>query len=136
MAERSRVAVVGSGAAIKALDIIKRKRKQERLTTCRLPLWFRILRNLHKAPGLERSDCRGPKPSKHKGDDSPENLALACLWCNLHKGTIENSGRGNSRFWAVRRSLNLWAELWDRNGVFVCRAHGYTRDRRQTLGSA
>jgi hypothetical protein len=24
---------------------------------------------------------------QHRGDDSPENLALACLRCNLHKGT-------------------------------------------------
>lgn len=24
---------------------------------------------------------------QHRGDDSSENLALACLRCNLHKGT-------------------------------------------------
>jgi hypothetical protein len=26
-------------------------------------------------------------PKKHGGDDDPENLALACIDCNLHKGS-------------------------------------------------
>ena len=26
-------------------------------------------------------------PSKHGGSDSPDNLALACIDCNLHKGS-------------------------------------------------
>jgi hypothetical protein len=60
-----------------ALRNYVRARANDRCEYCRLPQQF------HFVPlQIEHITAR-----QHRGDDSAENLALACLRCNLHKGT-------------------------------------------------
>lgn len=54
-----------------------RRRAGERCEYCRLP----------QAALEERFSIDHIIPRKHQGDDDADNLALACLRCNLHKGT-------------------------------------------------
>lgn len=45
-------------------------------------------------------------PRSHGGDDSPENLALACARCNHQKGKrLDNRRRGDPRLMAVVAAL-------------------------------
>src|SRR5437868_6679561 len=59
-----------------ALRQFVRDRADNRCEYCRLPQAY------HELPfQIEHSVAR-----KHRGDDSEENLALACYNCNAHKG--------------------------------------------------
>ncbi len=60
-------------------------------------------------------------PKKHDGDDDPDNLALACIDCNLHKGTnltgIDPETQEITRLFHPRR--DRWAECFEWAGVVI-----------------
>ncbi len=60
-------------------------------------------------------------PKKHDGDDGLENLALACIDCNLHKGTnltgIDPKTQEITRLFHPRR--DRWAEHFEWAGVVI-----------------
>jgi len=60
-----------------ALRKLVRERAENRCEYCHLPQDFHVV-----TMQVEHITAR-----QHRGDDSSENLALACLRCNLHKGT-------------------------------------------------
>jgi len=60
-------------------------------------------------------------PKKHGGSDDPDNLALACIDCNLHKGSNiagydPDTGLLTELFHPRRHQ---WAEHFRWNGVFI-----------------
>lgn len=51
------------------------------------------------------------RPKKHGGGDSPDNLALACIDCNLHKGT--NIAGIDPQTNQLARLFNPRNDVWD-----------------------
>jgi len=60
-------------------------------------------------------------PRKHGGGDEPENLCLACIDCNLHKGPnltgVDPEGGNITPLFDPRRQN--WDEHFQWDGVFV-----------------
>ena len=56
--------------------LLVRERAAERCEYCQLPEWASPI-SFH---------VEHIRAKQHGGDDQPENLALACDRCNLHKG--------------------------------------------------
>jgi hypothetical protein len=60
-------------------------------------------------------------PRKHGGSDSPENLAIACIDCNLHKGSnvagYDPETRMLTELFHPRRQL--WHEHFERQGAMI-----------------
>lgn len=60
-------------------------------------------------------------PRKHRGTDDPANLALACIACNLHKGSNvagydPETGALTELFHPRRHN---WADHFERRGLFI-----------------
>jgi hypothetical protein len=60
-------------------------------------------------------------PKKHGGTDDPDNLALACVDCNLHKGSNvagydPRSGELTELF---HPRHHVWSDHFERVGVFI-----------------
>jgi hypothetical protein len=60
-------------------------------------------------------------PRQHEGGDEPENLALACYFCNLHKGpnltAIDPETKTSTPLFNPR--LQIWEEHFELNGPLV-----------------
>ncbi len=60
-------------------------------------------------------------PRKHGGTDSPDNLALACIDCNLHKGP-NLTGRDpqtNATTELFNPRQHRWSDQFEWNGALV-----------------
>lgn len=60
-------------------------------------------------------------PKKHGGEDSPENLALACIDCNLHKGTnIAGLDPVNGQLTELfNPRTQIWTEHFELDEIFI-----------------
>jgi len=71
-------------------------------------------------------------PRKHGSTDDPENLCLACIDCNLHKGPnltgLDPEGGALTRLFHPR--LQKWEEHFARQGI---RITGLTPEGRTTV---
>jgi hypothetical protein len=71
-------------------------------------------------------------PKKHGGGDGSENLALACIDCNLHKGTnlagIDPQTGQLTELFNPRNQA--WADHFEREEIFI---HGKTAIGRTTV---
>src|SRR5688572_14762690 len=71
-------------------------------------------------------------PRKHGGGDDPENLALACVACNLHKGTnvagYDPQTGALTELFHPRRQR--WSDHFEWRGVFIV---GRTAQGRTTV---
>lgn len=71
-------------------------------------------------------------PKKHGGDDGLENLALACIDCNLHKGTnvagFDPVTGELTELYHPRR--HVWSDHFRRDGAFI---EGNTAIGRTTI---
>lgn len=71
-------------------------------------------------------------PKKHGGRDHPENLALACIECNLHKGSnltgIDPDSGQIAELFTPR--TEVWAEHFRRRGLNII---GLTPTGRATV---
>jgi hypothetical protein len=60
-------------------------------------------------------------PKKHGGTDNPDNLALACIDCNLHKGSnvagYDPASGVLTELFHPRR--HIWSEHFERQGRLV-----------------
>lgn len=60
-------------------------------------------------------------PKKHGGNDDPENLALACIDCNLHKGSnlagLDPATGELTELFHPRR--HTWGEHFEWRGVLI-----------------
>src|SRR5437868_14734681 len=60
-------------------------------------------------------------PTVHGGSDDLENLALACIHCNLHKGTnltgIDPETARRTRLFDPRR--DRWGEHFEWRGIYI-----------------
>jgi hypothetical protein len=72
-------------------------------------------------------------PVKHGGDDSPDNLALACIDCNLAKGSniagIDPATGAATEIFHPRRQR--WNDHFEWQGVYIV---GRTAIGRTTIG--
>jgi len=98
------------------------RRANNRCEYCHLP----------QAGHTERFSIDHVVPSKHGGDDSSSNLALACLRCNLYKGSNlsgidPNNGQTVSLFDPRRQ---LWQQHFDWKGPLLI---GLTPEGRATI---
>ncbi len=61
------------------------------------------------------------RPKKHRGDDHPDNLGLACIDCNLHKGSdvagYDPATGALTELFHPRR--HVWTEHFEWDGVFI-----------------
>ena len=61
------------------------------------------------------------RPRKHGGTDAPENLCLACIDCNLHKGPnltgIDPDTDSVTELFHPRRSV--WADHFEWQGLLI-----------------
>lgn len=61
------------------------------------------------------------RPKKHGGNDDPANLALACIACNLHKGS--NVAGYDPETGALTELFNprtqAWFDHFERRGVYI-----------------
>jgi 5-methylcytosine-specific restriction endonuclease McrA len=71
-------------------------------------------------------------PKVHGGSDDVENLALACIDCNLHKGTnltgIDPETNEITALFHPRRQV--WEDHFQRQGIYVV---GKTANGRTTI---
>ena len=71
-------------------------------------------------------------PKAHRGSDHLNNLALACIDCNLHKGTnltgVDPVTRAVTDLFHPRR--HVWKEHFEWRGIYL---HGRTAIRRTTI---
>jgi hypothetical protein len=99
-----------------------RDRAQNRCEYCHLP----------QAGHDERFSLDHVIARKHQGPDTPENLALCCLRCNLHKGTdltgIDPLTRALVPLFNPRRQV--WSEHFRWDGAIVS---GTTKTGRTTM---
>jgi hypothetical protein len=71
-------------------------------------------------------------PKKHGGNDNLENLALACVDCNLHKGT--NIAGLDQKTGELTRLFNPRGDDWDEHFVWIgVEIHGLTPIGRVTV---
>lgn len=72
------------------------------------------------------------RPKKHHGDDGLENLALACIDCNLHKGpNVAGIDPLSSQLTALfHPRLHVWEEHFE---ILEGRVHGRTAIGRVTI---
>jgi 5-methylcytosine-specific restriction endonuclease McrA len=72
------------------------------------------------------------RPKKHGGDDDPQNLALACIDCNLHKGpNLTGIDPITNQIVAIFNPRNQrWADHFRWNGI---RIEGITDVGRTTV---
>jgi hypothetical protein len=69
---------------------------------------------------------------KHHGSDSPDNLALACVECNLHKGSDLSGIDPETR--QLTRLFNPRVDVWDEHFVWHgVRIEGLTAIGRTTV---
>ena len=61
------------------------------------------------------------RPKKHRGTDDPTNLALACIACNLHKGS--NVAGYDPQTGALTELFNprvqAWSDHFERRGIYL-----------------
>lgn len=71
-------------------------------------------------------------PKKHGGDDGLENLALACIDCNLHKGT--NIAGLDPSTGGLTPLFNPRLQNWDEHFLWIgLEIHGVTAIGRVTV---
>lgn len=96
-------------AAVRALV---RRRAGERCEYCRLRQEDSPLASLH----IEHI-----RPKKHGGTDRDENLCLACIDCNLHKGSnltgIDPATGAVTELFHPRQQC--WEDHFDWEGIFL-----------------
>jgi 5-methylcytosine-specific restriction endonuclease McrA len=102
-----------------------RSRAQDRCEYCLL--------HQHDSP-LVRFHVEHVVPRKHGGTDSTANLALACLSCNLHKGS--NLAGIDPRTGRLTRLFHPREDHWPDHFVMkprTCEVHGRTAVGRATV---
>jgi hypothetical protein len=75
------------------------------------------------------------RSKKHGGTDEPENLALACIDCNLHKGTdvagYDNVTNNLTELFHPRR--HAWTDHFEWQGVLIIGTTAIGRTTAQVL---
>src|SRR5258708_7980912 len=107
-----------------------RRRARNRCKYCKLHQDDSPLAPLH---------CEHIIPKAHGGDDALENIALACIDCNLHKGTnltgIDPETGAVTKIFNPRR--HRWMDHFSWRGVFLAgtSSNGQTTTRVLNMNS-